>query len=304
MPWLIATSAVAALLYRYPLDQITEEMKRGDVAALVPFAIGMPLVMIFPIAAWDFLVMRSNTMAPLRYFDVLRAKAGATLLVSISYSFSQGGYGLWLARKTRTNARTSIGVIFYIMGLDLAAICAVASLGVFLSDVSLPAETRAAVGTIGPAVFLGTVVVSLAGPKLLPRFISDPRLLKPWHDTPASSFALSLAGRCFNIFVFSVTTWAAAVAFGLELGFNDSLTYMPIIMLVGSLPVNVLGFGAVQASWLLFESPAVNGSQLLAFQFLWQLLIALAIALRGAPFVSGVLREIRQPPGEPEPEAT
>jgi hypothetical protein len=66
-------------------------------------------------------------------------------------------------------------------------------------------------------------------------------------------------------------------------------------MLVGALPINVAGFGAVQAAWLVF-SPWATGEQLLAFQFLWQLWMLLMVVARGAPFVRGAVRDIA---GEP-----
>ncbi len=67
--------------------------------------------------------------------------------------------------------------------------------------------------------------------------------------------------------------------------------HTPIILFVGAMPLNVGGFGAVTAVWLLMTRWA-PGEQLLAFQFLWNLMLAGAIVLRGLPFVRGVVREV------------
>ncbi len=88
-----------------------------------------------------------------------------------------------------------------------------------------------------------------------------------------------------------LATWGATRAFGLEVPLLVMAVHVPIITLVGALPVNVGGFGAVTAVWLLL-TPWAPGEQLLAFQFLWNLMVAAAVVLRGLPFIRGVVREV------------
>ena len=66
---------------------------------------------------------------------------------------------------------------------------------------------------------------------------------------------------------------------------------MPIILLVGSLPFSVAGFGAAQAAWLLLL-PWASGAQILAFQTLWQLFGGAGLLLRGLPFIRTVIADI------------
>jgi hypothetical protein len=88
-------------------------------------------------------------------------------------------------------------------------------------------------------------------------------------------------------------TWLAATAFGLEIPLTVMLSYIPVILVVASLPVNVAGFGAVQGAWLLL-SPWAPGERILAFSVVWQTLSAVAIVIRGLPFLRGVLADIRR----------
>jgi hypothetical protein len=50
--------------------------------------------------------------------------------------------------------------------------------------------------------------------------------------------------------------------------------------------------GAVQGVWLLAFEPWAPGEKILAFQFLWQLMVGGSIVLRGLPFVRRVVAEI------------
>ena len=90
-----------------------------------------------------------------------------------------------------------------------------------------------------------------------------------------------------------MSTWIAARLFGLDIPFTVMAAYFPVVLLVGAIPINVAGFGAVQAAWLLFEGHA-TGAQILAFQFLWTLSLAAVVVLRGLPFVKGFVDEIAQ----------
>jgi len=108
---------------------------------------------------------------------------------------------------------------------------------------------------------------------VVPRIAPGRLLLRPWAAVRPRAYAVSLLARIAVIAVYTAACWAAANGFGLALPFAAVCAYMPIILLVGALPVNVAGFGAVQVAWLVFDAWA-PGEQILAFQFLWRLATA------------------------------
>jgi hypothetical protein len=69
--------------------------------------------------------------------------------------------------------------------------------------------------------------------------------------------------------------------------------YMPIVLVVGSLPINVAGIGAVQLAWLKL-APWSTGERVLAFSFVWQLLWGTCVVVRGLPFTRRVVTEIAE----------
>jgi hypothetical protein len=288
-PWVITTAVLAVLLWKYPLARIGAEMKRGDALAVLPLGLVVALVPLFLVAAWDRLIMRAAA-GPVGYLDVLVGKAGTSLLMVLGYGFGHGAYGVWLARKTGADARTTVGVILYIVLSDLAAVCLVASAALWLSGAELPPGGEV-LRVLAPAAAAALMIVAMAGPRLLAGWVRDPRVLKPWAAVTPPVYLLSVAGRCLIISIVIVLTWLAAGAFGLDLPLAVAASYLPVIMLVAALPINVAGLGAVQVVWLLFR-PWAPGEQILAFQFLWHLFLTAGLILRGAPFIRRVLREI------------
>ena len=87
-------------------------------------------------------------------------------------------------------------------------------------------------------------------------------------------------------------TSLAARAFGLAVPLGTLLAYVPLLLLVTSMPVNVAGIGAAQAAWLLFFLPFEQGSRIVAFQLVWTAMMGAGIVLRGLPFLPRALGQI------------
>lgn len=302
LPWVVTALIVAAILYKYPIEKIVDEARSGDSLAMIPFALAMPLGLLFTLALWDFLVVHP-CVSGFRYVDSIRGKAATSTLLALGYAFSHGGYGAWINRYTGSSAKTSAGIVLYIMGSDLFAVSAVASTAAWLGEADLPENLRVGVGVVAPIIAIVLVVLSLSG-----RFLRtlrgdvDREFLKPWANVGALGYLANIGGRCFNITVICLGTWGSMQAFGLDVPLRAVLVYLPIILLVGALPVNVAGFGAVQAAWLMFE-PWVPGERILAWVFIWHMMITVVVLLRGLPFLKRVMREISEGPGELTPTA-
>ncbi|HJZ86107.1 MAG TPA: hypothetical protein VKN99_13100 [Polyangia bacterium] len=287
-PYLLAALVIAVLLRKYRPSDIAAEVAKGHALPMIPFALAVALAYLVLIAAWDTMVLRGCLGRP-GFRDILRGRAGTGLLQTLGYAAGGGGYGVWIARKTGARAALAGGLVLYTMASDLAAVCLVASASMFLGVVAAGRGLRIA----APVIALLQIGFVLVGPYRL-RGQSAPGVLAPWRMMPRGPGLLQMAGRCLNILVWVVCTWAAERAFGLAIPFGAIATYLPVVLLVRSLPINVAGFGAVQAVWVGFFQPWATGPRILAFQVLWDLMIAAGIVLRGLPFVRGVIAEIDQ----------
>ncbi|MEJ7735658.1 MAG: hypothetical protein WKG00_41530, partial [Polyangiaceae bacterium] len=117
-------------------------------------------------------------------------------------------------------------------------------------------------------------------------------LLAPWRRAGAGAALISVLGRGVNVALILGMTWLGARAFGLGIPASAMATYLPIILLVSALPVNIAGLGPATAVWVLAFERWVPGERVVAFQFLWQLAFGLGVVVRGLPFVRKVIAEI------------
>lgn len=286
-PYLVTAAVVFAILHRYPVDEIMRALGAGRAAAVLPVAFAFAVVQILLTALWDSIAVRA-VVGGVRYLDIVRVKSGCAVLQSIGFVFNVGAYGTWIARATRSRAKIAAGLVLYFTISDLAAGAFFATLATTLLRVD-----------VGPVIRIGTPIVCLAvlalllAPSRVPIDPENPTLLGVFRAVPRRQAVVQLCGRTLTASVVVTAIWAGANAFGLSLPYSAALAYLPVVILVGALPVNVLGFGPVQGVWLLFL-PWAPGPQILAFQIAWNIAILIAYVARGAFFVPRILREVAE----------
>jgi hypothetical protein len=287
-PWVIATGVLVFVLREHSPARILEEMGHGNSLPLIPLALVLIFANLVLICLADRIVIGPHVEG-MRYVDLLRGKAAAALLGMVGYAAGHGGYAVWIARRNRTGAPVAGGLLLYIMASELTAVALVASLSSLLAD-DVPDVIRiGAPATASVLIFLMLIApFNLLG--------DTSRVLKPWR-MPRRYALAQVAVRTVQLCGVALATWLAMLAFGLEVPLWAVVAYLPIVLVVGSLPVNVAGFGAVNGAWLLFTPEHATGPEILAFQFLWQVACGAAIGLRGLPFIRRFVVEIDE--GQP-----
>ena len=304
-PWVITIAAVGWLLVQYSPSAIAEEMARGWFWAMVPWIAAGLFITLPMMSLADFVVFRpalGAAGARVSWWDLTRARAGSTILTTLGYAVSTGGYGVWLARRARVGAGTTVGAIFYQLIADTTAVSCMALGAALVGGEYLPGPARTPIlvaAGIAVAVLSG---LALAGPRALPRKWREKPIFAAWGAIGVVPWAVSLALRIATMLTNMMCTWAAARAFGLDIPLVAMAAGFPVVQFVAALPINVAGLGAVQGAWVAIFAGFASGPRILAFQFLFQAIFMATLVVRGLPFLPGVLRDLEgSDVAEPEP---
>jgi hypothetical protein len=285
LPYLVTVIVVAFILKQYSIESIVAEIEKGNALPMVPIAIVTYIASLLFVGLADRIVVSAEApeAAP-GYPGMLRGKAAAVVLHIVHYALGQGAYGTWIARRTGIGVARTGGLMLYIIAAELCSVCLYAALVILIARPAVPATLLYVVlGVSG--VLIGYILIS--------HFRQSPfRIFATWHRVGPKRGLLQLLERLCQHATTTTGTWCAAQAFGLDIPLSVMLSYLPVILVVASLPVNVAGFGAVQGAWLLL-APWAPGERILAFSVLWQAFSAAALVLRGLPFLNGVMRDIR-----------
>ena len=285
-PWVISAAVLGAILGKYEIEEIAIELAHTNAWALAPLAVATVLATLALITAADAQIFLGCVGRP-AYSDVLRGKAACSMLDLLGYAFGRGGYGIWIARVTGAGAALSLGMILFLVASDLAAVSSIASASIHLGGL----EVGGGLDVVAPMIASIMVGLMIFGQLHLLGRERVPTVFHPWSLMPLRRSLGGIGLRGLNISLGVLFTWAAARSFGLAIPLFIMAAYLPVILVIGSMPINVLGFGPVQAAWLMF-TPWAEGPRILAFQIVWQLFIGVAIFLRGLPFLRRVTREI------------
>ncbi len=276
------------LLRKYPLGEIVGNMRAGNPYGIFPIAFAFSVLQILLIALWESLVYRS-LVREVRWRDLARVKAGCAVLQAVAYAANMGAYGAWIARATGIGVRNAVALIVYFNFSDLVGGSIVLTASVWIGHADVHPFLRYAPPIVAVVVFL-----ALTLPRRVPL---DPRaeasVFRVFLSVPRLPGALQMLGRTLNAMTVGLATWAAARSFGLIVPLPVMIVYIPVVMVVGALPINIAGFGPVQGAWLLF-SPWAPGPKILAFQVLWQVSLMVSQVLRGLPFVRSVMAEVAE----------
>jgi len=287
LPYVVAIGVIFFILRQYSLESIVSEIKNGHALPMVPIAFVTYILSLLFVAFADRMVVNAEApeTAP-NYAGMLRGKAAAVVLHIVHYALGQGAYGTWIARRTAIGVARAGGLMLYIVASELCSVCLYASLVISIGRPAVPHALFYLVLGISGSLLAIVVLSPLVGSNRFPFFGS-------WKRVGATRGVLQLMVRICQHATTTTGTWFAARAFGLDVPLGVMLSYVPIILVVASLPLNVAGFGAVQGAWLLL-APWAPGERILAFSVVWQAFSAVALVLRGLPFLNRVMREIRE----------
>ncbi|MBF0318785.1 MAG: flippase-like domain-containing protein [Nitrospirae bacterium] len=163
---------------------------------------------------------------------------------------------------------------------------------IFIGFIAMVAGFKSLSGTgveyFTPAVTAGFVVVSfvLFGFRLGSRFSSVSRFYEYFHlymrdiKSIVFSFILSTASQLIAI----GCVYLIALSLGTKIGILDLLIYVPIIILVASIPISISGLGLREGAFvLLFKKAGIPEETAIAISFGWYL-STLAAGLPGFIF--------------------
>jgi uncharacterized membrane protein YbhN (UPF0104 family) len=283
-----------------------------DAIELVQLRLFLPLVvLVFTVYfAGDALAHHlafSWLAAPTRFFDVLLARAATYILAMLNFFAGQGGIGYWLVRTRKVSPGEATSSIVFVMFMELYLIFVLSSVGIVLMpEVRLSDFLRGtSEGTLVRLVFITLAVLTLQiviwvrkpDGKLVrwllfrgPFMVFDRVRLRHF----ALIFALKLLVYVFDL----LGAWLALEAFGVDVPLVRILTYLPLIYLIGSIPITVLHLGTTQVAWVFFFRDLVPPATMIGFSLLWHFAFVAIYMLVGVACLPRVLEDLdRESPG-------
>ncbi|ACY17061.1 lysylphosphatidylglycerol synthase domain-containing protein [Haliangium ochraceum] len=250
VPWLVAALALAYATRDLSLAALAAALAPVALAPFVALVLALSLGALAcdASALWLALGRRQRLRA------LLLTRGASALLSVLNYGAGQGGLVYFLFRHHGVPLAAGTGAVL----LSAAALMAVLALAVGSAMLlgALPAHPALLLAAwAAMAVVPGYLALAATRPAPLVRV----RWLAPLFALPARALAAVLAIRALHLALLIGGHWALMALFGIEVPLTAALLRLPIVFLIGALPIAPAGIGTTQASAIaLFSAFAIG----------------------------------------------
>jgi len=281
----VALTVVIFLLifWRIPFGAFWHALARAQwlpfLALMGSFALGFFLL--------DTFVLRTLLRwfhGPLPYRELLPVRAVTYLVSILNTQLAQGALALYMHRRFRTPLAQITSTVLLLILLETTNLILFATLGVLAFPGGAPLLLLALPLVL---VTIWLLLMSLARGKLgvLGQRLSGSALLSTFRRARLRQCAVIL-GLKGSVFCLALLVHSQAlVFFGIEIPLGRLVACLPVIFLVGALPITVAHLGTSQAAWVFFFSNYAPEADLLAYSLVSHLTFMLANGTFGVLFL-------------------
>lgn len=304
LPLVGSVLLLGLLLWKTDRQQVLAafgQAKLGMFAAVVTTT--SVVVWLYDTACLWWLLRTTLPGPPIGYRDLLAIKAASYVLNILNYHAAALGMAALVGRRKQVHFLQAAGALAALSWLDLVTVTGMAVIGLWLAPEVLGGDVAAqqSLQWIGASVFAVALVLVLAlqtqsrWPLLQRLRAWSP--LRPLAALGPWSMVQGLTLRSGLIAAYTVAAVWVLRSFGLEPHWAPMFVILPILTVVGTIPVSVSGLGTTQVLMERFYAPfVVDGraptpvidacSTAMIFGYI---VVRLVIA---APFVRRVLAEL------------
>jgi hypothetical protein len=294
LPWLVGAGILAYLIWRIEVNPLLSALSHADVALYVP------VVMAF--IAVNFLADTQNMHALLKgpvenitFHDSLIIRGASYLLMIVDYTLGMGSIVYYLKKYKNLPIFEGTGLMLFLSYTTHISLLVMAITGSLLAVDSNSAWLRQIAILCGFTLAIAVTLIILY--KVLPDKgflikIKQSVFVKIFIDSPARMYAVNTFYRCCFYFTFILFFYVAVKAFNMDIPFMALLAYVPVILLVISIPISAFGLGTSQAAMLFLFKDYGTPAQIMAFSLTYSASIIVLRGLLGAFYYSIITRRI------------
>jgi hypothetical protein len=326
VPWIIASLIFVYLFRIYPPRQVFESLTYVNLWYFSAFAIAY-FGFIYLVDAWVMTRVLDRFSYVVKFKDIFLARGFTYLIMILNYPASQAAFAYFLKRRYLIPIFEALGVFFFIMFIDLIWIVSLALVGSFFQDYTVAgADLGHMVRVLAAGIYIFAFlwlafwrrwIEKIFGGRIHINFIERIRKRRAFHIferakiTDYLKFGIMRTPIHFTIII---SMYVLLKTFDVYIPFTKVLGNVPIVFLVGTLPITPGGLGTTNAlmvellyrhlSGPIFTSGKITPQELLlAATLLWMFANYLLKARTGSFFLKRASKEWFAPTkDEPEEE--
>jgi hypothetical protein len=248
-PWLLGLAILAILACRIPFADLRQALARGPWLFLGIYVVAQVLVTLLA-DGYATRISLAVTGVDWRLGKVVLTRGTTYLLGLVNYALGQGGIGYYLYRDGIKADRVT-GIVLFMLITNFGLICFLAALGVMTQGLAhYPHIVSLAVWSFFLLIMVYLIIIA-AAPKKWREF----RGLAPLWQAGVSGHLTAAAGRLPHLCILVLGQWGALRLWGIALPLDQAIILVPLVLVIGALPLTPVGLGTTNAAQVIFFSP-------------------------------------------------
>jgi len=302
LPWLSAAALFLYLFWSIDFGQFISSFYHADLFLYIPWLVFFSLV-------WFFMDSQ-NIRSVLHHFGhdisfskVLSIRGITYFLMIINYSLGMGGIAYLLKKENSIPLKRSMGLMVIYNAVTQNCLLILAGIGCLVAPVSsaLMNSIFYMCVSIVAAYIAGISILKLLPARGRIGAFRNMAFIRIFHEVPWTSYCMLVFFRGVYYSTFIIFYYFALRAFHMDVPFQVLTAYVPVILLIISLPVTPFGLGTSQAAMVLFFKDYGTEANILAFGLTYSTSILLFRGIIGlfysrniSALIPGRVREIKE----------
>lgn len=295
VPWLVGAAILAYILWHIEYQALMNALSRAD-AVLYGAALFVFIIMNFIADTQNLHAILKHANHEISFKDTRILRGASYLLMTVDYTLGMVSIAYYLNKFKNIPFWRGMGLINLLNYTTQVSLALMAIGGVFIAAGSTSSEwlDRILVICVALLAFCMLTVLFL---RYFPDFkfvkmIKENNLFKIFNETPATIYPVIISYRFIYYFTFILFYYVAVRAFNIEIPFTALIAYVPVIMLVISIPISAFGLGTSQAAMLILFKDYGTPAQILAFSLAYSASIITVRGIIGAYYYSIITRRV------------
>jgi uncharacterized membrane protein YbhN (UPF0104 family) len=302
LPWAVAAAIFYYLFQKIPPREVWHSLSYVRLAPFLLFSV-VYFLGILMLDTWGLTKVIGKFSHPVSFRELLPVRCVTYLLSIVNYNAGQAGIALSLKRKQGASFFKTLGSLVFVAATDLYWLIALALLGSFFFDLNYQGIVlkdwvqRIAIFAFA-ALFLHMAFWQRWFSRILPvkihfafaDWIRGRHIFQTFHHAKVGDYLrIALYRLPIHLLIFS-SVWILVHLFGATISWRDIMGSVPVIFLIGALPITPGGLGSVQFAMVellqdKIASPAITQGDVRP----QELLLALSLSWMAANYLLKVL---------------
>ena len=324
IPWIIAALIFVYLFHIYPPSKVAESLTYVNLWYFTLFSV-VYFGFIYLVDAWVMTKVLERFSYKVKFKDIAMARGVTYLIMILNYPASQAAFAYYLKRRYHIPIFEALGIFLFIMFIDLMWIITLALAGSFFQDYTLGGvdlghmvrvlAVGAYIFTFLWLAFWGRWAEKIFGSGIRINFVERIRKRRALHIFEKAKLKDYVQVAFMRIpihFTIIISMYILLKTFNVSVPFTKVLGNVPIVFLIGTLPITPGGLGTTNAAMVellhkyltgpIFASGQITPQELLlAATLLWMFANYILKAITGTFYLKRVSKKWFAPTKD-EPE--